>query len=88
MALAYLEEIIINELNIKLKKTKVMKTKKMASAAKKSARIVSLTAAMAASMHLSADDANAMQCAFADMAEEYGQSAIIMDINPFDGLIA
>ena len=72
----------------KLKKFTIMATKKMASAAKKSARIVTMTAAMAASMHLSADDANAMQCAFADMAEEYGQSAIIMDINPFDGLIA
>lgn len=73
---------------IKLKKFTIMATKKMACAAKKSARIVTMTAAMAASMHLSADDANAMQCAFADMAEEYGQSAIIMDINPFDGLIA
>lgn len=65
-----------------------MAKKSMASAAKKSARIVTMTAAMAASMHLSADDANAMQCAFADMADEYGQSAIIVDMNPFDGLIA
>lgn len=85
MALAYLAEKIIKQ-NSKI--TKVMATKKMVSAAKKSARIVTMTAAMAASMHLSADDANAMQCAFADMAEEYGQSAIIMDINPFDGMLA
>lgn len=87
MALAYLDKN--NELNEFLTQNhKVMKTKKMASAAKKSARIVSLTAAMAASMQLSADDESAMKCAFVDMAEEYGQSAIIMDINPFDGLIA
>ena len=60
--------------------------KTMASTAKKSAKIVTMTAAMAASMHLSAEDAQAMQCAFADMAEEYG--AIIIDINPFDGFCA
>ncbi|MBR3398583.1 MAG: hypothetical protein IKH08_02260 [Prevotella sp.] len=65
-----------------------MAKKSMARAAKKGARIVTMTAAMAASMHLSSEDANAMQCAFADMAEEYGQSAIIVDLNPFDGLIA
>lgn len=62
--------------------------KTMESAASKSARIVTMTAAVAASMHLSADDARAMQCAFEDMAEEYGQQALIIDINPFDGLYA
>ena len=62
--------------------------KTMASTATKSARIVSMAAAMAASMHLTADDARAMECAFADMAEEYGPQAVIIDINPFDGLIA
>ena len=30
----------------------------------------------------------AMQVAMQDMAQEYGKSAIIIDINPFDGLIA
>ena len=30
----------------------------------------------------------AMEIAMADMAQEYGESAIIVDINPFDGLIA
>lgn len=29
-----------------------------------------------------------MQVAMQDMAQEYGESAIIIDINPFDGLIA
>ena len=61
--------------------------KKMASTAKKGARIVTMATAMAASMNLTADDANAMECAFADMAEEYGESAIIIDIDTF-GFIA
>jgi len=65
-----------------------MKTKTMASTAKKSARIVTIAATMAASMHLSSDDARAMQCAFADMAKEYGEHALIIPINPFHGLIA
>lgn len=60
--------------------------KTMASAAKKSARIVSL-AAVAASMNLSADDARAMQCAFEDMADEYG-NALIISMDPFDGFCA
>ena len=62
--------------------------KTMASTAKKSARIVSMAAAMAASMGLSGDDVKAAECAFADMADEYGENAIIVSINPFDGLIA
>ena len=65
-----------------------MKTvKTMASAAKKSARIVTMTAAVAASMNLSADEARAMQCAFEDMAEEYGH-ALIIPMDSFDGFCA
>ena len=55
-----------------------MKIKRMASAAKKSARIVTMTAEQKA----------AMECAFADMAEEYGPKAIIVDLHPFHGFIA
>ena len=33
-------------------------------------------------------ETQAMQCAFADMASEYGEHALIVDLNPFDGLIA
>ena len=66
------------------------KFKTMASAAKKSARIVTMTAAVAASMNTSmtAEQKAAMECAFADMAEEYGQKALIVDLNPFHGFIA
>jgi len=69
-------------------KTIMATIKTMASAAKKSARIVTMTAAVAASMHLNAEEARAMQCAFADMAEEYGQKALIVDLHPFHGFIA
>lgn len=65
-----------------------MKTKKMASAAKKSARIVSMATAMAVSMGLTADEVKAAECAFADMADDMGPGAIIVSMNPFDGLIA
>ena len=67
-----------------------MKIKKMASVAKKSARIVTMTAAVAASMNTSmtAAEKAAMECAFADMAEEYGPKAIIVDLHPFHGFIA
>lgn len=65
-----------------------MATKKMARAAKKSARIVSMATAMAVSMGLTADEVKAAECAFADMAEEMGPGAIIVSMNPFDGLIA
>lgn len=61
--------------------------KTMASAAKKSARIVTMTAAVAASMNLSADEARAMQCAFEDMADEYG-SALIISMDSFSGFVA
>ena len=60
----------------------------MASTAKKSAKIVSMAAAMAASMGLSGDDVRAAECAFADMAEEYGHKALIVDLHPFHGFIA
>lgn len=59
----------------------------MASAAKKSARIVTMTAAVAASMNLSADEARAMQCAFEDMADEYGK-ALIIPMDSFRGFCA
>lgn len=62
--------------------------KTMASTAKKSAKIVSMAAAMAASMGLSGDDVRAAECAFADMADEYGQKALIVDLHPFHGFIA
>ena len=66
------------------------KFKTMASAAKKSAKIVTMTAAVAASMNtsMSAAEKAAMECAFADMAEEYGPQAIIVDLHPFRGFIA
>ena len=65
-----------------------MKTiKTMASAAKKSARIVTMTAAVAASMNLNADETRAMQCAVEDMADEYG-NALIIPMDPFRGFCA
>ena len=66
------------------------KFKTMASAAKKRAKIVTMTAAVAASMNtaMTAEQKAAMECAFADMAEEYGPQAIIVDMNPFHGFIA
>ena len=62
----------------------------MARAARKSAKIVTMTAAVAASMNtaMTAAEKAAMECAFADMAEEYGPKAIIVDLHPFDGIIA
>jgi len=69
-----------------------MKTKKaMASAAKKSARIVKMTAAVSAmcvTMGLSEADTEAAKAAFADMAGEFGGNALIVSMNPFGGLIA
>ena len=66
------------------------KFKTMASAAKKSAKIISMTAAVAASMNtaMTAEQKAAMECAFADMAEEYGQKALIVELHPFHGFIA
>ena len=64
--------------------------KTMARAAKKSAKIVTMTAAVAASMNtaMTAAEKAAMECAFADMAEEYGPKAIIVDLHPFRGFTA
>lgn len=66
------------------------KFKTMARAAKKSAKIISMTAAVAASMNtaMTAEQKAAMECAFADMVEEYGPKAIIVDMHPFHGFIA
>ena len=63
----------------------------MASAAKKSAKVVKMTAAVAAmcaTMGLNAEDTEAAQCAFKDMAGEFGQKAVIVSMNPFDGFVA
>lgn len=54
-----------------------MKTKK--------AIIVAMAAITGATF---AQEREAMQVAMQDMSQEYGESAIIIDINPFDGLIA
>ena len=47
-----------------------------------------LSAAVAASMHLNAEDARAMRCAFEDMVEEFGHQALIVSMNPFGPMIA
>ena len=49
-----------------------------------------MTAAVAASMNtaMTAEQKAAMECAFADMAEEYGQKALIVELHPFHGFIA
>ena len=54
-----------------------MKTKK--------AIIVAMAAITGATF---AQEREAMQVAMQDMAQEYGQECIIVDLNPFDGLIA
>ena len=66
------------------------KFKTMASAAKKSAKVIAMTAAVAASLNtaMTAEQKAAMECAFADMAEEYGHKALIVDLHPFHGFIA
>lgn len=51
----------------------------------KKATIVAMAAITGATVQ---SETQAMQAAFADMQAEYGESAIIIDINPFDGLIA
>ena len=48
----------------------------------KKATIVAMAAITGATIQ---SETKAMQCAFADMAQEYGEHAIIIDINPFDG---
>ncbi len=51
----------------------------------KKATIVAMAAITGATVQ---SETQAMQVAMQDMAQEYGKSAIIIDINPFDGLIA
>jgi len=51
----------------------------------KKATIVAMAAITGATIQ---SETQAMQCAFADMAQEYGEHALIVDLNPFDGLIA
>lgn len=51
----------------------------------KKATIVAMAAITGATVQ---SETQAMQVAMQDMAQEYGESAIIIDINPFDGLIA
>lgn len=74
------------------------KIKKMARAARKSAEkivtksdVIMAASAAVVSMGLSMPDSEAMQAAYADMADEFGADnahATIIDMNPFDGLIA
>lgn len=68
-----------------------MATKRMVSATKKSARIVSMATAVSAmcvTMGLSKTDTEAAQQAFEDMAKEFGPKAVIVSMNPFDGFCA
>lgn len=65
-----------------------MAKKTIVSTTKKSAKIVSMATAMAVGMGLSGEDVKATQAAFEDMAEEYGEKAIIVALNPFDGFCA
>lgn len=51
----------------------------------KKATIVAMAAITGATIQ---SETKAMEIAMQDMAQEYGESAIIIDINPFDGLIA
>lgn len=60
----------------------------MASAAKKSAIIVNMTAAVAASVNMSAQEALAMHSAFEDIADEYGSTLIVPMDDPFRGFCA
>ena len=51
----------------------------------KKATIVAMAAITGATIQ---SETQAMQAAFADMQAEYGEHAVIIDLNPFDGLIA
>ena len=51
----------------------------------KKATIVAMAAITGATIQ---SETKAMHAAFADMQAEYGEHAVIIDINPFDGLIA
>lgn len=74
-------------------KIKVMAKKFMASAAKKSAKIVKMTVAtavatMCTNCGMDAAATAAAKQAYEDMAQEYGEHAIIIEMNPFGGFIA
>ena len=52
----------------------------------KKATIVAMAAIAGTTLQ---SETRAMECAFADMAQEYGEHAVIIDINdPFDGFVA
>ena len=51
----------------------------------KKATIVAMAAIAATNV---SEETKAMQCAFADMAQEYGQECIIIEMNPFEGFCA
>lgn len=52
----------------------------------KKATIVAMAAITGATVQ---SEMQAMQCAFADMQAEYGESAVIVDMDdPFDGFVA
>ncbi len=51
----------------------------------KKATIVAMAAITGATIQ---SETAAMQVAMQDMADEYGKSAIIIDMNPFDGFCA
>ena len=63
--------------------------KKMASTAKKRAKkataITAAVSAMCINMGLNQQDTDAAQAAFADMAQEFGHSAIIIAMDPLGG---
>ncbi len=62
-----------------------MKTKKIVSTAKRSAKVVSMVTTMVVSMGLSADDVRAAQAAYEDMlANEYKDKAVVVGINTYD----
>lgn len=51
----------------------------------KKATIVAMAAITGATIQ---SETQAMEVAMQDMADEYGKSAIIVDMNPFDGFVA
>lgn len=51
----------------------------------KKATIVAMAAITGATIQ---SETKAMEVAMQDMADEYGKSAIIVDMNPFDGFVA
>lgn len=65
----------------------------MVGAAKKSAKVIKMTVAtavatMCTNMGMDSAATAAAQQAYEDMAQEYGENAIIIEMNPFGGFIA